>query len=132
MIVLAVGSRAAGDQTSDNLRLPGTGSTNAQNLLKDKLPQQAYGTNPIVLESSKGRLDKGDNPKAVKKTVKSLKNAPHVTAAVSPLSKEGPGALSKNGKIAYISVTLYEGPSDLTQALFVTEKTIERHLSNAY
>jgi RND superfamily putative drug exporter len=115
VIALAIGSRAAGEQTSDNLTLPGTGSTNAQNLLKDRLPQQAYGTNPIVLESSKGRLDKGDNAKAVKQTVKSVKKAPHVTAAVSPNSKAGKAALSKDGKIAYISVTLDEGPSDLTE-----------------
>jgi RND superfamily putative drug exporter len=103
LIALALGSRAAGEQTSDNLTLPGTGSTNAQNLLKDRLPQQAYGTNPIVLESSKGRLDKGDNAKAVKQTVKSVKKAPHVTVAVSPNSKAGKAALSKDGKIAYIS-----------------------------
>jgi RND superfamily putative drug exporter len=115
VIALALGSRAAGEQTSDNLTLPGTGSTNAQNLLKDRLPQQAYGTNPIVLESTKGRLDKGDNAKAVKQTVKSVKKAPHVTAAVSPNSKAGKAALSKDGKIAYISVTLDEGPSDLTE-----------------
>jgi putative drug exporter of the RND superfamily len=112
---LSFGANAAGERTSDNLSLPGTGSTNAQNLLQDKLPQQAYGTNPIVLESSKGRLDKGDNAKAVKNTVSALKKAPHVTAAVSPLSKAGSAALSKDGKIAYISVTLDEGPSDLTE-----------------
>ena len=86
---LTFGSNAAGVRTSDNLSIPGTGSTNAQDLLQDKLPQQAYGTNPIVLESSSGRLDKGKNATAVKNTVAALKKAPHVTLAVSPLSKEG-------------------------------------------
>ncbi len=38
-----------------------------------------------------------------------------MTAAVSPLSKAGKAALSKDGKIGYISVTLDEGPSDLTE-----------------
>ena len=51
VVALALGARAAGQQNSDNLSLPGTGSTNAQDLLKSKLPKQAYGTNPIVLSS---------------------------------------------------------------------------------
>ena len=38
-----------------------------------------------------------------------------MTAAVSPLEQAGSAALSKDGKIAYISVTLDEGPSDLTE-----------------
>jgi hypothetical protein len=37
-IALALGANAAGERTSDNLTLPGTGSTEAQDLLKDKLP----------------------------------------------------------------------------------------------
>jgi RND superfamily putative drug exporter len=38
-----------------------------------------------------------------------------VVRAVSPLSDEGKGALSRDGRIGYISVTLSEGPSDLTE-----------------
>ena len=38
VVALALGARAAGQQNSDNLSLPGTGSTNAQDLLKSKLP----------------------------------------------------------------------------------------------
>ena len=33
VILLALGSRAVGEQNSDNLSLPGTGSTKAQDLL---------------------------------------------------------------------------------------------------
>ena len=46
-------ARALGAQTSDNLTLPGTGSTAATDLLDDKLPKQANGTVPIVLESQR-------------------------------------------------------------------------------
>ena len=108
-------SRALGPQTSDNLTLPGTGSTSATDLLDDKLPKQANGTVPIVLESSAGRLDKGANAKAVKATVKSLEATPEVRSAVSPLSSRGKDALSKDGTIAYISLTLVEGPPDLDE-----------------
>jgi RND superfamily putative drug exporter len=115
VVALALGARAAGEQNSDNLSLPGTGSTKAQDLLKAKLPKQAYGTNPVVLEVAKGKLTDSANKKAVNATVKSLKKEPGVVHAVSPLSKAGASALSKDKRIGYISVTLSEGPSDLTK-----------------
>jgi uncharacterized membrane protein YdfJ with MMPL/SSD domain len=106
-VALAAGSRAVGEQNSDNLTLPGTGSTKAQDLLKAKLPKQAYGTNPVVLEAAKGKLTDSANKKAVDDTVKSLKKEPGVIRAVSPLSKEGAAALSQDKKIGYISLASY-------------------------
>src|SRR5829696_2944548 len=114
VIAIALAARAAGEQNSDNLSLPGTGSTRAQDLLSANLPQQANGTNPVVLEATKGKLTDSANKKAVKSTVDALKKEPGVVHAVSPLSKAGSEALSKDKKIGYISVTLDEGPSDLT------------------
>jgi RND superfamily putative drug exporter len=106
-------SQIAGDETSDNLTLPGTDSTAATDLLSEKLPQQENGTVPIVFESKSGRLDDSANSKVVKETVSSLLKAPHVADAVSPLSAEGADQLSKDGRIAYISLTLDIGSSDL-------------------
>ena len=114
-VAVALAARAAGTQTSDNLTLPGTGSTNAQNLLKDNLPDQAYGTNPVVLEARSGKLTDSKNKKAVNDTVDSLKKNPGVVHAVSPLGKAGAASLSKDKTIGYISVTLKEGPADLTE-----------------
>jgi putative drug exporter of the RND superfamily len=118
-IALAVGlvlvSRAAGQQTNDNLTLPGTGSTRAQDLLSDHLPQQANGTNPVVLQAKSGKLTDSNNTKAVDDTVSSLKKQSGVIAAVSPLSQEGANALSKDKTIGYISVTLKEGPGSLSE-----------------
>ena len=114
-IALALGANAAGERTSDNLTLPGTGSTEAQDLLKDKLPKQAYGTNPIVLEAENGKLTSSRNSKAINETVKELKQDPGVIRAVSPLSQQGSAALTKDERIGYITVTLSEGPGDLTE-----------------
>ena len=115
VVLLALGSKAVGEQNSDNLSLPGTGSTKARDLLQDRLPKQAYGTNPVVLEAEKGKLTDSANSKAVDATVKSLKKEPGVIRAVSPLSDEGKATLSKSKQIGYISVTLDEGPADLTK-----------------
>src|SRR5437667_1820556 len=99
-------ANAVGKQTSDNLTLPGSGSTQAQDLLSDNLPKEANGTNPVVMEAAQGTLDAGANEQAVKDTVSSLKKAPHVIGAVSPLSTQGAGQLSKDKTIGYVSVTI--------------------------
>src|SRR5262245_7864900 len=107
-------SNAVGHQTSNSLTLPGTGSTTAYNLLQDNLPKEANGTNPVVMEAPHGTLTSKANSKVVKATVRSLKNAPNVISAVSPLSSEGAAALSKDKRIGYVPVTLSVSASDLT------------------
>ena len=112
--IIAV-ANSVGRQTSNDLTLPGTGSTQSQDLLQDNLPKQANGTNPVVMETPSGTLTTGKNEQAVKATVSSLKKAPHVIGAVSPLSSEGASALSKDKRIGYISVTIDLSSSDLTE-----------------
>jgi RND superfamily putative drug exporter len=114
-IALALAGRAVGSANNDNLSLPGTGSTQAQDLLQDNLPDQANGTNPIVMEADSGKLTDQKYSDAIGKTVDALKKQPDVRSAISPLSKAGSYALSKDGKIGYIVVTLGPGPSDLTE-----------------
>jgi len=115
VVAITLVANSVGKQTSNNLTLPGTGSTQAQDLLQDNLPKQANGTNPVVMETSTGKLTTGRNEQAVKATVSSLKKAPHVISAVSPLSSEGAGALSKDKRIGYVSVTIDLSSSDLTE-----------------
>ncbi len=116
LIVTVLLANHFGRNTSNDLTLPGTGSTNAQNLLDAHLPKQANGTNPVVMQAPNGKLTSSANSKVVKDTVASLKKAPHVTKAVSPLSSQGAAYLSKDEKIGYISVTIGLSQSDLTEA----------------
>ena len=115
LIVTVLLANHFGRNTSNDLTLPGTGSTNAQNLLDAHLPKQANGTNPVVMEAPNGKLTSSANSKVVKDTVASLKKAPHVTKAVSPLSSQGSAYLSKDEKIGYIPVTIGLSQSDLTE-----------------
>jgi RND superfamily putative drug exporter len=112
-VALAVGARAVGERTNDNLTLPGTGSTQASDLLEDRLPKQAYGTNPMTLRVDSGKVS--DHEQAVDDTVAALKKTPHVEDAVNPLTKDGKSLVSKDGKTAYIPVTLDAGPGDLSE-----------------
>src|SRR5436305_12425331 len=78
-----------GRNTSNDLTLPGTGSTNSQDLLNANLPDQANGTNPVVMEAPHGKLTSAANSKVVGHTASSLRKASHVTKAVSPVSSQG-------------------------------------------
>ena len=112
---LAMAGKAAGHRTSDNLTLPGTGSTKATDVLEQRLPDQAYGSNPLVLRSHDGKLTDSKNKEAVDDAVDELRKTPHVLKAVNPLSDEGAAFLSKDKTIAYVPVTLDVSQSDITK-----------------
>ncbi len=94
-LVIVVGFVAVvnsvGKQTSDNLTLPGTGSTQAQDLLEDNLPKQANGTNPVVMETSTGKLTTGKNEQAVKATVELAEEGPPCDQRGQPAEQRGRG-----------------------------------------
>ncbi|HST69634.1 MAG TPA: MMPL family transporter [Solirubrobacterales bacterium] len=118
-IVLAIAllaiANAAGSKTSENLTLPGTDSTTATELLEDNLPEQAYGSNPLVLEAPKGKLTESKYASAVDETVKRLNELGEVNSAVSPLSPKGAAFLSEDGSIGYIPVVLNVGPGEIDE-----------------
>ncbi|HKO37245.1 MAG TPA: MMPL family transporter [Solirubrobacterales bacterium] len=113
--LLAIAS-AAGSKTSENLTLPGTDSTRATELLEDNLPEQAYGSNPLVFETPKGQLTQSRYANAVEETAKRLNELGEVNSAVSPLSPQGAAFLSKDGSIGYIPVVLNVGPGEIDEA----------------
>ena len=113
-VALALGSHKVGSITSDDLSLPGYDSQKAQDLLAQRFPSQANGSNPVVLKATSGKITDQKNASAVDATVKSLQKTPHVTQVVSPLTSAGKGQVSRDGKIAYISVTINVSSGDLT------------------
>jgi putative drug exporter of the RND superfamily len=115
VVGLVIASSRAGSQTTNNVTLPGTGSQDATDLLSARFPSQAYGTNPLVVATDSGKLTDSKYAKSIKSSVSALKKTPHVTAAISPLSTAGAGALSKDKQIGYISVALDVGQGTLTE-----------------
>jgi RND superfamily putative drug exporter len=116
-IALFAAGQAGGSKTSENLTLPGTGSTKATELLEDNLPEQAYGSNPLVLEATGGaRLTDPKYAGPVAETVKKLEALPQVNSAVSPLSPAGAAFLSRDRTIGYIPVVLSIGPGEIDEA----------------
>ncbi len=125
-IALVAGGKAGGSKTSENLTLPGTDSTIATELLEDNLPEQAYGSNPLVLEAPRGaKLTEPKYSAAVAETVKRLQALGEVNSAVSPLSPAGKEFLSRSEQVGYIPVVLGIGPGD------IDEEEAERILDSA-
>jgi RND superfamily putative drug exporter len=112
---MVVVTGVVGEPTTNNLSLPGSDSTRAQDVLENDLPKQANGTNPVVVEAPTGTLRTAANRHAIGATVRSLEGSPYVQSAISPFSPEGAGTISQDGRIAYISVTLNVGPSDIDE-----------------
>src|SRR5688572_21749286 len=114
VVALVIAANQAGSKTTNNVTLPGAGSQSATDLLSNRFPSQANGSNPLVVATNSGKLTDSKYSKAIKSSVSALKKTPHVTAAVSPLSDAGADALSKNKRIGYISVALDVGQGSIT------------------
>ena len=110
---LAVAARSVGPELNDNLTLPGTDSQQATDLLSDRFPSQANGTNPVVLTAPSGaKLTDAKYKKPIDDTVAAFKRDPDVRAATSPLASKD--ILAKDGRTGYIALNLRASPSDLT------------------
>ena len=115
-VVLVGVSHRLGDNTNDNLSLPGTDSQHATNVLKRSFPAQANGTSPIVLHAKTGKLTDPNDANAVNQAVANLMKNKDVAAAVNPLTPQGASALSKDQATGYISVTLAVPPGSLSES----------------
>jgi RND superfamily putative drug exporter len=115
VVALAVLARGVGEQTSDNLVLPGTDSQQATDTLGDHFPEQANGTNPIALAVPKGkRLSDAPYKDAIDGVVKAYRQDPAIQKVVGPLSSEGAGQIDKSKSTGYISLWLKDSPSELS------------------
>ena len=112
---LAIGARSLGSDLSDNLKLPGTDSQKATDLLDDQLPDQANGTTPVTLRAPKGtKITDAKYADGIDATVSALRKDPDVRSATSPLSTAGAAQVSKGGTIGYIAVSPKSSASDMT------------------
>jgi putative drug exporter of the RND superfamily len=115
-VALVAISQQLGDNTNDNLSLPGTDSQRATDVLAKSFPSQANGTSPIVLHASKGELTDSEYAGAVNESAADVAKAPNVASVVNPLTPQGASALSKDKATGYLSVTLSVSPGKLSKA----------------
>jgi putative drug exporter of the RND superfamily len=108
-------SHRLGDNTNDNLTLPGTGSQHATDALAKSFPDQSNGTSPIVLHVSNGKLTDSKYASAVNQAAADVAKAPDVASVINPLTSQGAAALSKDQATGYLSVTLSVNPGQLSK-----------------
>ena len=113
-IALVAVSHRLGDNTNDNLSLPGTDSQAATDALAKSFPDQSNGTSPIVLHAKSGKLTDAGNAEAVNKSAAAVAKEPNVASVVNPLTAQGATALSKDKTTGYLSVTLSVSPGSLS------------------
>ncbi len=103
LIVIGFAAGSAGDDFSEEFKLPSSDSQEAFELLENKFPAQSGDTAQIVFKA-----DGGAESPAVKRQMESLfkeaEGLKHVSEVASPYESGGAGAVSDDGKIAYATV----------------------------
>jgi RND superfamily putative drug exporter len=117
-VVLAIAitafSTSIGKHFADDLTLPGMDSQQATDLVDSEFPGQANGTNPVLFKAKQGKITDQSNRKTVEDTISKLSKNDQVISANDPFSKAAPGQVSKDGKIAFSSVAIEDGPGNLS------------------
>ena len=113
-VALVAVSHRLGDNTNDNLTLPGTDSQRATDALNRSFADQANGSSPIVLHAKSGRLTDSTYSGAVNQAAADVAKAPNVASVVNPLTPQGATALSGDKTTGYLSVTLSTDPGALS------------------
>ncbi len=113
-VALVAVAQRLGDNTNDNLTLPGTNSQRATDTLSKSFPDQANGSSPIVLHVAGGKLTDSKYSGAVNQAAADVAKARYVASVVNPLTQQGASALSKDQSTGYLSVTLSVSPGALS------------------
>jgi RND superfamily putative drug exporter len=99
-------SKQMGDNTNDDLSLPGTNSQRATDILEKSFPTQAHGTSPIILHAKNGKLTDSKYSSAVNQAAAAVAKQPDVSSVINPLTPQGAAQLSKNKSTGYLTVGL--------------------------
>ena len=112
---LLAGTHALGTRSSNNFSLPGTSSQRAVDLLTSRFPAQAGDSDQIVFHARAGTVTSRGVRSVVVPLLSRVAGLPHVSAVVSPYAPGG-HAISKDGTIAFATVTFNEPAAQLPKA----------------
>ena len=108
-----VGAKQAfGGSYINNYNVSGTGSDTGLNVLNDTYPSQGGYGGQIVFHSGNGSISSSDQT-AINQATTNVSKLPHVIKATSPFASANTGAVSKDGTIAYSSVSWNVNPYSL-------------------
>ena len=108
---LLAAKNAIGGEYVNNYTVSGSGSATGLNVLNSTFPQQGGYGGQIVFHAAKGTV--AAQQSAVNQSVTNVSKLPDVIKAVSPFASANTGAVSKDGTIAYASVSWNVNPNSL-------------------
>ncbi|MGF1471326.1 MAG: MMPL family transporter, partial [Rubrobacteraceae bacterium] len=121
-----------GQQTSNQLTLPGTDSQRASNLLQNNFPDEANGSVPVAFRAPKGeKLTDSRYKKPIENVTKAYSNHPGVAKVTGPFDQEGSDQLNKQETIGYISLNLKDGQGQLDDGTARSIIAVDRPLEKA-
>jgi RND superfamily putative drug exporter len=114
VFIAAIGlTTVVGMRYASNFSLPGTDSQRATDLLKRDFPAQAGDVDQIVLHVPRGDVGAAAVRARVAPMLQRVSRLPHVTGVQSPYAAGGGKAVSRDGTIAFATVTFDKRANDL-------------------
>jgi RND superfamily putative drug exporter len=113
VIGLTVLHSAAGSDYRDSFKLSGTDSSDAQALLEQSSPRTSGDVDHIVVAAESGSIREPAVRSDVTAMLEKVEALPHVGSVASPYAPGSADQISKDGRIAYATVTFDEQANDL-------------------
>lgn len=114
LVGLTLASKSAGGNFVNDYTVPGSQSSNGLNVLQSDFRSASGYSGQILFHAEQGKVS--DQSQAVAQTMKNVGGLPHVISATDPLTAPGTPAVSKDGTIAYGSVSWDVVPASLDKA----------------
>jgi RND superfamily putative drug exporter len=105
LVVITVVSRLAGISYATSFSLPNSGSTQALAILQHDFPSASGDADQIVLEAKTGQVTSAPLRSEVETMLAKVRKLPRVVSVVSPYGPGGASQISRDGKIAFATVT---------------------------
>ena len=124
LVVVGAVASAVGTHAATDFTLGGTESQHAQDVLQREFPARAGDVDQIVFRVQQGRITDAAVRARIAPVLSEIARLPHVAAVASPYAA-GTGAVSRDGRIAFATVTFDEQAADLPKS------AVERVISTA-
>jgi RND superfamily putative drug exporter len=105
LVALTAVGRAAGISYATTYTLPNSPSTQAQAILTRDFPAASGDADQIVVEAKTGPVTSGPARSAVEAMLARVSRLPRVASVASPYGPHGASQVSRDGKIAFATVT---------------------------
>jgi putative drug exporter of the RND superfamily len=117
--------RAAGNAFSTKFQLPNTQSSEALNLLQKDFPAVSGSSDQIVLHATSGSVRDAPIAARAQRMLQQVAALPHVRSVASPYTTAGAGQVSRDGTVAFATVT-FDG-----QTQNLSKDTVQRVITTA-